>query len=192
VVSQYLYLGFIVLLGLERLVELGISRRNGRWALERGGIVYGRGHLRWMKLLHTAFLLGCALEPWLLSRPFLPALGWSCLALALCSQGLRYWAIASLGRRWNIEVIVLPGVPAEVSGPFRFLRHPNYLAVVLEGIVVPLIHSAWLTALCFTVLNALLLRTRIRCEEQALAQHCQYAARLGARPRFFPGRASPT
>jgi methyltransferase len=189
VVTQYLYLAFIVLLGVERLVELTISRRNRSWALSQGGLVYGREHLPWMKLLHTGFLLGCALEVWALSRPFLPLLGWPCLALALCCQGLRYWAIGSLGRRWNIEVIVLPGVPAEVSGPFRFLRHPNYLAVVLEGVVVPLIHSAWLTALTFTVLNALLLRVRIRCEERALAQHCQYDSQLGARPRFLPGRA---
>jgi methyltransferase len=192
VVSQYLYSAFIVLLGVERLVELAISRRNARWALRQGGLVYGREHLIWMKLLHTAFLCGCVLEVWALPRPFLPLLGWPCLALALASQALRYWTIASLGRRWNIEVIVLPGVPAEVSGPFRFLRHPNYLAVVVEGIVLPLLHSAWLTALGFTLLNALLLRVRIRCEEDALARHCQYDARLGARARFLPGRATPT
>lgn len=189
-VSQYLYTGFVVLLGLERLVELTISRRNRAWALQQGGIVYGREHLPWMKLLHTSFLVGCVLEAWALSRPFLPALGWTCLAVARGCQGLRYWTIASLGRRWNIEVIVLPGVPAEVSGPFRFLRHPNYLAVVLEGIAVPLIHSSWLTALLFTLLNAALLRVRIRCEEAALARHCHYDARLGARPRFLPGRAA--
>lgn len=190
--SQYLYTGFVVLLGVERLVELTISRRNASWALGRGALVYGREHLIWMKLLHTAFLLGCVLEVWAFSRPFSPLLGWPCLLLALSCQGLRYWTIASLGRRWNIEVIVLPGVPAEVSGPFRFLRHPNYLAVVLEGIAVPLVHSAWLTALTFTLLNAALLRVRIRCEEEALAQHCQYAARLGARSRFVPRRATPT
>ncbi len=190
--SQYLYSGFMLLLGLERLVELSISRSNARWALGQGGLVYGREHLLWMKLLHTAFLAGCVLEVWAFSRPFLPLLGWPCLALALCCQGLRYWTIASLGRRWNIEVIVLPGVPAEAAGPFRLLRHPNYLAVVLEGIAVPLVHSAWLTALIFSLLNAVLLRVRIRCEEQALAQHCQYAARLGDRRRFLPGRATPT
>lgn len=191
-VSQSWYAGFVLLLGMERLVELAISRRNARWALLQGGLVYGREHLPWMKLLHTGFLVGCVLEVWLLARPFLPLVGWSCLVLALCCQGLRYWTIASLGRRWNIEVIVLPGVPAEVSGPFRFLRHPNYLAVVLEGIVVPLVHSAWLTACVFTLLNAALLRVRIRCEEEALARHCQYAARLGARPRLLPGRATLT
>ncbi|MEY2933325.1 MAG: hypothetical protein RL033_4074 [Pseudomonadota bacterium] len=191
-VSQYLYTGLIVLLGTERLVELAISRRNAAWALRQGGLVFGREHLIWMKLLHTSFLCGCVLEVWARPRPFLPMLGWPCLALAFACQALRYWTIASLGPRWNIEVIVLPGVPAEVSGPFRFLRHPNYLAVVLEGLAVPLVHSAWLTALAFTLLNAALLRVRIRCEEEALARHCQYGARLGARSRFLPGRATPT
>jgi methyltransferase len=189
VVSRTLYSALIALLALERVCELVLSRRNRAWALERGALEFGRGQLLPLKLLHTSFLCGCLLEVWLGSRPFIPALGWPCLALAVGCQGLRYWAIGSLGRRWNVRVIVLPGVPPELGGPYRFLRHPNYLAVVLEGLAVPLVHSAWLTALVFTVLNGVLLRVRIRCEEAALREHSDYGAVLGGRARFWPARA---
>jgi methyltransferase len=121
-----------------------------------------------MKLLHGAFLAGCALEVTLLERPFLPWLGVPMLVLALGAQTLRYWAVASLGKRWNVRVITIPGMPLSTAGPYRFLRHPNYLAVVVEGVAIPLIHTAILTAFAFTLLNGLLLRTRIRSEERAL------------------------
>jgi methyltransferase len=100
--------------------------------------------------------------------------------LALAAQGLRYWAIATLGRRWNVRVIVVPGLAAVHDGPYRFMRHPNYVAVVLEGFAVPLMHGAWATAIAFTLLNAWLLRTRVRCEETALRDHCDYDAMLGS------------
>jgi methyltransferase len=190
VVSQAWYSLFIALLALERATELMISRRNRRWALDQGALEFGQAQLLPMKLLHSAFLCGCVLEVWAGSRAFLPALGWPCLGLALACQALRYWVIGSLGKRWNVSVLVLPGVPVEVGGPFRFLRHPNYLAVVLEGLAIPLVHSAWLTALLFSTLNAALLRVRIACEEAALREHGNYAARLGKRGRFWPSRAS--
>jgi methyltransferase len=108
----------------------------------------------------------------LLDRPFLPALGWPMLAIALLCQAGRYWIIASLGRQWNTRVIVVPGMPAVRRGPYRFawLRHPNYWVVAIEGIALPLVHTAWLTALVFTALNAwLLLRYRIPVENEALS-----------------------
>jgi methyltransferase len=190
VVSQALYTGLIGLLALQRCSELVLSRRNRAWALQRGALEFGRAQLLPLKLLHTAFLCGCVLEVWWGERPFLPALGWPCLLLAVACQGLRYWTIATLGRRWNVSVLVLPGVPLELGGPYRFLRHPNYLAVVVEGLVVPFVHCAWLTALLFTALNAPLLRARIRCEEAALREHADYTARLGRRARFWPRRVS--
>jgi methyltransferase len=103
-----------------------------------------------------------------LHRPFLPWLGWPMFAIVLLSQGLRWWCVASLGRRWNTLVIVLPGVPLVTRGPYRWLRHPNYVAVVAEGLALPLVHSAWLTALGFTLANALVLSVRIRVENAAL------------------------
>ena len=182
---------FIGVLALERVFELWLSRRNAAWAKRAGAVEYGARHLVWMKLLHTAFFVGVLLEVWLGERPIVPGLAAVCLPVALLAQALRYWTIATLGRRWNVAVLVLPGVPAVTHGPFRYSRHPNYVAVIAEGLAVPLIHSAFLTALAFTVLNALVLVVRIRCEERALAEHCEYAERLGARPRFIPARGAP-
>ncbi|MGH9334411.1 MAG: isoprenylcysteine carboxyl methyltransferase family protein, partial [Vicinamibacteria bacterium] len=132
-------------------------------------VEHGRDHFLAMKLLHTGFFVSCALEVILLDRPFLQWLGFPMLGIALAAQGLRYWAIGSLGRRWNARVIAIPGMPLVASGPYRFMRHPNYLAVALEGIAIPLVHTAVFTAIGFTLLNAWILRVRIRCEEKALA-----------------------
>jgi methyltransferase len=162
------YLVFLALVALERTFELALSRRNAAWAFERGGIESGREHFLAMKLLHTGFFAACALEVLLLDRPFLPALGIPMLVLAIGAQALRYWAIFSLGRRWNVRVITIPGMPLSSAGPYRFLRHPNYLAVVVEGFAIPLVHTAFLTAIGFSLLNAWMLLTRIRCEERAL------------------------
>jgi len=179
------YLVLLVLIALERLLELARSRRNAAWAFAHGGIEVGRGHFRFMTVLHTLFLPACALEVWLLDRPFTPALGFPMLGLVLIAQGLRWWAVGALGRRWNVRTIVVPGLPVVRQGPYRFVRHPNYMAVILEGIAVPLVHGAWLTAAGFTLLNFPLLAIRIRCEEAALAEHSDYA-RLADVPRFVP------
>ncbi len=167
-----LYTLLILATGAERMVELGISVRNARWALARGGEEYGRRHFPWMVSLHTGLLLACLAEVWLLDRPFLPAIGWPMLVVALLCQVGRYWVIASLGQQWNTRVIVVPGLGRVDRGPYRFawLRHPNYVIVAIEGVALPLVHSAWITAVVFTVLNAvLLLRFRIPTEERALA-----------------------
>lgn len=91
------------------------------------------------------------------------------LALVLASQALRWWCIRTLGRQWNTRIVVAPGLPLVRSGPYRWLRHPNYVAVVVEGAALPMVHSAWITAAAFTVLNAAVLRVRIRAENSALA-----------------------
>ncbi|WP_111721044.1 isoprenylcysteine carboxyl methyltransferase family protein [Homoserinimonas sp. OAct 916] len=164
------YLALILATGAERVVELVVSNRHARWAFARGGVEYGRGHFGSMVLLHTGLLLACLVEVQLLDRPFIPVVGWTALLVVLASQGLRWWCIASLGERWNVRVIVVPGLPLVATGPYRWLRHPNYLAVVAEGVALPLVHSAWITAIAFTVLNAiLLLRFRIPTEQRALA-----------------------
>jgi methyltransferase len=166
------YLLLILATGVERLVELVISTRNAKWSFERGGVEHGRGHFPFMVVLHTGLLLACIAEVVLLDRPFLPALGWPMLVVALLCQAGRYWIIASLGRQWNTRVIVVPGLELVRRGPYRlpWLRHPNYWIVAIEGIALPLVHTAWITAIVFTVLNAwLLLRFRIPVENQALA-----------------------
>jgi methyltransferase len=168
VTSVVLYVGLVALVGLERLVELAVSRRNLRWALSRGGVELGRGHYPAIVAVHLGLLAGCAAEVVWLDRPFVGLLGWPMLALVLASQALRWWCITTLGHRWNTRVVVVPGLPLVDAGPYRWLRHPNYVAVVAEGVALPLVHSAWLTAILFTVLNGLLLTVRIRCEDRAL------------------------
>jgi methyltransferase len=164
------YTLLIAAVGLERLAELVVSARNARWAFARGGMEAGRGHFPPMVLLHTGLLVGCLVEVYVADRPFLPLLGWTALAAALGSQALRWWCITTLGHQWNTRVIVVPGVDLVDRGPYRWMRHPNYVAVVVEGIALPLVHTAWVTALVFTVLNAvLLLGFRIPAEERALA-----------------------
>lgn len=166
--TRLFYVLLVALVGLERVCELFVSRRNARRLLERGAVETGAAHYRWMVLLHTTFLAACPLEVWLLRRPFLPALAVSMTLLLAATMTLRYWVVVSLKGRWNTRVIVLPGQPLVAGGPFRWIRHPNYAAVVLELIALPLIHTAWLSATLFTLLNALLLRVRVRVEDEAL------------------------
>jgi len=168
VTSVEVYLALIGLVACQRLAELRLSRANLRKALARGAVEYGRGHFPVMAALHGAFLCSCALEVVLLHRPFPGAAGWAALAAFALAQGLRYWAIASLGDRWNVRVIVVPGEALVVRGPYRYVRHPNYIAVAVEVATLPLVHGAYLTAVAFSALNAALLRVRIRTEEAAL------------------------
>ena len=159
----------VALVGIERVAELVVSVRNAAWSRERGGVESGLGHFPFMVVLHTGLLVGALVEAWV-RRPDVPSLlAWSMLALVLASQALRWWCIATLGRRWNTRVIIVPGLAPVTSGPYRLLRHPNYVAVVVEGIALPLVHAAWITAVVFTVLNAGLLAVRIRTEDAALA-----------------------
>lgn len=184
VTSQLLYLGFLAVLGGERLFELALSRKNAARAFAAGAVEVGQGHFRVMAFVHTAFLVACGAEVLVLGRAFPGTLGWLALGAAAAAQALRYWAIATLGPRWNVRVIVTPGVPPVTGGPYRFVRHPNYVAVAAEMLFVPLIHGAWLTAVSFSIANALLLWVRIRTEEAALGE--TYANAFAARRRFLP------
>jgi methyltransferase len=163
-----MYYLLILAVGVERVVELVLSNRNAQWSFTQGGKEFGRPHYVVMVIIHSALLVGCVVEPWALHRPFLPWLGWPMLVVAALSQVLRWWCITTLGHRWNTRVIVLPQEPLVRAGPYRWLHHPNYVAVVAEGIALPLIHTAWLTAALFTLANAILLSVRIRVENSAL------------------------
>ena len=166
--TWYLILLFAV--GLERLAELVLAQRNLAWSRARGGIEIGAGHYPVMVVLHLALLVGCVVEVVVMQRPFIPALGWSMLALVVAAQGLRWWCITTLGRQWNTRVVVIPGAPRIDGGPDRWISHPNYVAVAIEGLALPLVHTAWVTALAFTTLNAALLSTRVNVENSALAR----------------------
>ena len=168
-ISVRLFAGLIVLVGAERLAELVLSKRHLTWSLTHGGREFGRGHYPAMVLLHTGLLVGAVVEVLVAHRPFLAWLGWPMLAVVVMAQLLRWWCITSLGRFWNTRVVVVPGETLITRGPYRWLRHPNYVAVVAEGAALPLVHSAWTTAAVFTVLNGALLTVRIRTENAALA-----------------------
>lgn len=178
--SQVWFTLLVAAVAIERLVELRVSLRHARWALARGGVETGRGHYPWMVALHTGLLGGCLLEVWLLDPGLRPWIGWLMLTLVAGSQALRWWCIRTLGPRWNTRVIVVPGLPLVTEGPYRWLRHPNYVAVVVEGLALPLVHGAWRTALVFAVLNAWVLAVRLATEEKALRQS------VAARPRTDP------
>jgi methyltransferase len=159
----------IAAVAVERLAELVVTNRNRVWSQAHGGIEFGAGHYPVMVVLHIGLLAGCLIEPIVLHRPFVAALGWPMLAIVVAAQALRWWCITTLDHRWNARVIVIPGAERVTGGPYRLLPHPNYLAVIAEGVALPLVHTAWVTALVFSVLNAVLLRTRVHVENAALA-----------------------
>jgi methyltransferase len=163
------YWVLLAIIAVERLVELIVSKRNADASLRDGGIESGRSHMLWVVALGVAFLGGCLAEPLALHRTFIPAVAWPMLAVVVAANALRWWCVVTLGQRWTMRVIVIPGLPLVRSGPYRWFAHPNYVAVVLEGVALPLAGSAWITACAFTVLNAVLLTVRLRCEIRALA-----------------------
>lgn len=158
----------IVAVGVERIVELVVSQRHVRWAFERGGVEVGKGHYPAMVVLHVGLLVGSLVEVLVIGRVFLPWLGWSMFVGVICAQSLRWWCIRTLGPQWNTRIVVIPGAHRVTTGPYRYFDHPNYVAVVVEGICLPLVHTAWITATVFSVCNAFVLRVRLREEKRAL------------------------
>lgn len=163
-----IYYLFILLIGAERLVELAVSRRNAQWSFAHGGREFGQGHYPVMVGMHALLLVSCVAEVATQHRPFLPWLGWPMVALVVASTAMRWWCVATLGRHWNPRLIVIPGAPLVRRGPYRLIHHPNYTAVAVEVAALPLVHSAWWTAVVFTLANAAVLRVRIQEENRAL------------------------
>ncbi|WP_037685107.1 isoprenylcysteine carboxyl methyltransferase family protein [Streptomyces aureocirculatus] len=151
-----------------RLVELAVARRNARWAFDRGGVEYGQRHYPAMVVLHVFLLVGILAEVALADRTFTPLTGWPCLAVLALAQAGRAWCMRALGPQWNTRVIVVPTAPLVTTGPYRWMRHPNYLVVACEGIALPLVHTAWITAFLFTLANTAWLAVRIRTENTVL------------------------
>lgn len=166
--GQELNVALVGAVAAARVIELVLARRNAGWSFARGGVEYGRGHYPWMVALHVGLLAGCVAEPVVMARAFDAVRFGVCAAVVAAAQGLRWWTIATLGRRWNTRVIVIPGLPLVTGGPFRFLGHPNYLAVATEVATLPLAGGAWITAVVGSALNGVLMAVRIPCEEAAL------------------------
>ena len=157
------------LVAVQRLLELRLSRRHERSLRARGAVERGRGHYPWMVGVHVLWLISTLVEG-LLRGPSIPSWWPVPLALFLLAQLLRYWVILSLGEYWSTRVLVVPGTTLVRRGPYRYLRHPNYVVVAVEIATFPLIFGAWVTALIFSILNAALLFVRIRTENRALAE----------------------
>ena len=150
-------------------MELALARRNERRLRARGAVEVGRTHYPWAILLHVGFFIALTVEVVMFHQQ--PAAwAWVPLGLLVVAQGLRYWAIATLGPRWNTKILVVPGAERITRGPYRYLKHPNYLAVVVEIAAIPLIFQAYITAIVFSMLNAGFLAVRIPAEERALAR----------------------
>lgn len=184
--TQILFAALVLGVAGQRLYELRVSRRNERRILESGGREHAASQMKWMAALHALWLVAMLAEVFFLERRFVLPLAAVAFTVFLVGQTLRVLAMRTLGDRWTVKVMTLPGSPAVHGGIFRWLRHPNYLGVVLEIVALPLIHSAWMTAVGFTVANGVLLSFRIRAEERALSEDSEYAERMGDRPRFVP------
>jgi methyltransferase len=184
VITTGAYLTIIAAIAAERVLELIISRRNRSIALASGAVETGGDHYLVMTVFHTLFFVSLVVETVGLRRPFPGVIGWAALGGAIGAQALRYWAIVTLGVRWNTRIIVFPDAAPVTSGPYRFLRHPNYLAVIIEMACVPMIHGCWLTATVFSIGNAAILAVRIREEEASLGMN--YARAMSSLPRLVP------
>jgi methyltransferase len=186
-VSVYLFLGLLLTVGLLRLVEMRISRRHQKEMATRGAAKVDEPKFRWMVLLHTAVLIGAALEVVFLKRPFLPWLAAPMFAIFIAANALRWWVIRSLGAHWNVQVVDSTRLGVVTSGPFRYVRHPNYAAVFSELLALPLIHTAWITATAGALAHIGVLAQRLSTEERVLLANPDYRAAMSGKPRFLPG-----
>ncbi len=186
-VTGMLYLALLAAVGAGRLIELRISARNRRRMSERGAVAVAEPRFHWMVVLHTGFLVSAGLEVYLLRRPFLPVLGLCMGALFLFATGLRWWVIRTLAGHWNAQVMNSAKLGIISRGPYKWVRHPNYLAVIIEMFSLPLIHTAYLTAIWATAANAWVLKSRLAVEEGVLWADPAYRTAMAGKARFLPG-----
>jgi methyltransferase len=184
--TKAVFVGIVAAVFLQRLSELRISQRNVAYLLAQGGREHGSNYLWVVKVLQISWFVAMIAEVYWLDRPFVPALAVVGLLAAIAGQCLRYLSMQALRSRWTLPIITIPGAPVVDSGIYRYLRHPNWLGVILEIAGIPLIHTAYLTAIFFTLANALLMVKRIYKEEQALGKDNNYADIFADRPRFIP------
>jgi methyltransferase len=167
-VTRTIFTVLVALVALQRVLELRRSRRNEVRIRARGGREHAAWQMPWMRALHAAWIASTLAEVWLTHRPVVPVVAAIAAVAFGIGQVLRHTAMKTLGWRWTVRVMTVPGLPPVTRGIYRHVRHPNYVGVVLEIAALPLLHSAYVTAVVFTLLNAALLRWRIRAEEAAL------------------------
>jgi methyltransferase len=184
--TQIGFLIFLAAVGVERLLELRVSRRHQRELAILGAPKHKDLKYRWMVALHVAVLVGAGLEVVLLRRPFIAWLACSAMVLFALATLLRWWVIRTLGIHWNTEVVNSAPLGVITAGPFRWIRHPNYVGVFVELVAIPLIHTAWVTAVFAAVGDVFVLRNRLRIEEPVLEAAPAYRVLMSGKPRFLP------
>ena len=185
--SVIAYLGLLLVVALLRVYELLISRRHQLEMVAHGAQKVNDPRFRWMVLLHTAVLLGAALEVVFLHRPFYPLFAAVCFAIFLAANVVRWWVIRTLGEHWNVQVMNSTSMGVVTTGPFRYVRHPNYAAVFVEMLTLPLIHCAWITAFAGSAAHIVVLSQRLATEERVLFSDAGYREAMSGKPRFVPG-----
>ena len=186
-VSVITFLALLAAVAMLRLLELRISRKHQQQLASCGAKKVQEPKFRWMVALHTAVPISAALEVIVLKRPFLPALAAPMFAIFLAANVVRWWVIRTLGAHWNVQVMDSTRLGVITSGPFRFVRHPNYAAVFTEMLALPLIHTAWITALAGSMMHMVVLGQRLSTEERVLFANEDYRAAMAGKPRFLPG-----
>jgi methyltransferase len=186
-VTVIVYLALLAAVALLRIVELRISRRHQQGMTSRGATKVDEPRFRWMVALHTGVLIGAAAETIFLHRPFIPWLAAVTFAIFLAANVVRWWVIRTLGEHWNVQVMDSTRLGVITTGPFRFVRHPNYAAVFAEMLALPLIHTAWITAVAGSLAHVAVLRNRLSTEERVLFADPDYRAAMTGKPRFLPG-----
>jgi methyltransferase len=182
------YFLFLGLFALRKVVDQIRSRRNIRRLQQQQNILPSRDRaMPWMLLTHIAFFVLTPLEVVLLGRTFIPALGIPMIVVFVLATLLRWWATTLLGRQWNSKVVIPSDLLPVTSGPYRFVRHPNYLAISLEFLSAGLIYSAYLSAIVVGVLNLYSIIKRIQAEEELLLEVPAYRSALGDKARLVPG-----
>ena len=180
------YLAVVAAVALLRFAELAISAKHRRALIAAGATPIEEPNFKWMAALHTAILAGAALEVVALHRPFVPVLAAPALVLLVAATWTRWWVIQTLGRHWNVGVVDSTRQGVVDEGPYRWVRHPNYVAVFVELLALPLVHTAWITAAVGGLAHVFVLRIRIAAEDRVLLASPEYAARMGGKPRFIP------
>jgi methyltransferase len=190
--SEIAFLSLLAAVGAGRLLEMRLSRRHQRALAAQGARREPEPGFVAMVALHTGVLVASAVEVLALHRPFTPALGVPALVAFALANALRWWVIATLGPHWNVQVVGSLALGVVTGGPYRYVRHPNYVAVFVELLALPLVHGAWITALVGAALHVPVLRRRLAVEEAVLGADAAYRAAMSAKPRFVPrlGRAA--
>jgi len=171
--------------GAMRLVELAVSVRRIR---DRPEALVGEPALfPLMALLHTLLVFAPLGEVVWLDRAFEPVSAVSSVALLATATVLRVWTLRTIGGAWNVRVVKPSPDSVVTTGPYAYIRHPNYLAVILEIAALPLFHAAWLSAIGLSLLNAIVLAVRIPTEERVLAELPGWREAFADRARFVPG-----